>query len=320
LSYHDYPGPQNYESYWSDMPKHKKVTANRMKPLFMWAGGKTRMIKKYAAHLPDTFDYYIEPFVGAGAMFVWAYQKNPEATFVLNDSNESIMRVYAAIKSDIELFLDRLDDLSHYYLVLGKPERKEFYYALRHEHAYDYEKWTETDEAATLYFLMKTGFNGIWQINQNTNGRFGTPCGLLNQKDKVYDRDNVMAWHHALQRCTLLSGDFAAVLPKIRHELVHRDTFVFLDPPYRGSFTQYGVDFDDDMQQRVVDFLNDTKELGAYTLMSNRDVGDGFFEDRASGNELVRFDITYTAGRRKKHEDGTYTAKKAREILMIGKN
>ena len=284
-----------------------------MKPLFMWAGGKTRMIKKYTEYLPDTFDHYVEPFVGAGAMFVWAYQQNPKATFVLNDSNESIMRIYAAIKGDVELFLERLDYLSDRYLPLEKPERKTFYYALRLEHAYDYEKWTETDEAATLYFLMKTGFNGIWQINQNTNGRFGTPCGLLNQKGKVYDRDNVMEWHAALQRCTLLSGDFGDVLTQVR-----RGSYVFLDPPYRGSFTQYGVDFDDEVQQRVVDFLNDSKELGAYVLMSNRDVGDGFFEDRTDSNHLVKFDITYTAGRRKKHDDGTFTAKKAVEILMIG--
>jgi DNA adenine methylase len=289
-----------------------------MKTLFMWAGGKTRLLKRYAEHLPDTFDFYVEPFVGAGAMFVWAYQKNPEATFVLNDYNESIMQIYAAVKHDVELFMDRLDYLSDRYLPMDKPARKEYYYALRHEHAYDHEKWTETDEAATLYFLMKTGFNGIWQINQNTNGRFGTPSGLLNQKDKVYDRDNVMEWHAALQRCTLLTGDFGNVLALARHQLTHHNTFVFLDPPYRGSFTQYGVDFDDSMQQRVIGFLNDTKELGAYAIMSNRDVGDGFFEDRAGDNKLVYFDVTYTAGRRKKHDDGTFTAKKAREILMIG--
>jgi DNA adenine methylase len=253
--------------------------------------------------------------VGAGAMFVWAYKKNPAATFVLNDSNESIMRIYIAVRDDVESFVERLDYLSDLYLPLKKPERKELYYALRHEHAYDHEKWTETDEAATLYFLMKTGFNGIWQINKNTNGRFGTPSGLLNQKDKVYDHDNVMEWHVALQNCKLLTGDFGDVLAHVR-----RGSYVFLDPPYRGSFTQYGVDFDDEIQQRVVDFLNDSRELGAYILMSNRDVGDGFFERRKDSNHLVKFDITYTAGRRKKHDDGTFTAKKATEILMIGES
>ena len=66
----------------------------------MWAGGKTRMIKKYKDYLPSSFLSYVEPFVGAGAMFVWAYQKNPDAKFVLNDYNESIMNIYSAIRNE----------------------------------------------------------------------------------------------------------------------------------------------------------------------------------------------------------------------------
>ena len=312
MSYHDYPSPHNYHSYWSDNPPQQAIPAPT-KPLFMWAGGKTRMIKKYSEYLPDTFDHYVEPFVGAGAMFVWAYQKNPNATFVLNDSNHSIMQIYRAIRNRCATFLQYMDTLENRYLPLSKPERKEFYYRLRNQHAYNYQSYTSTEEAATLYFLMKTGFNGIWQINKNTNDRFGTPCGLLNQKDKVYDRDNVIAWSAALQRCTLLSEDFNDVLSHVR-----RGSYVFLDPPYRGSFTKYGTEFGDEQQQHVIDFLNDSKELGAYVLMSNRDVGDGFFEERADSNHLVKFDVTYTAGRRKKEANGTFTAKKAKEILMIG--
>jgi len=284
-----------------------------MKPLFMWAGGKTRLIKKYKEHLPETIEHYVEPFMGAGAMFVWAYKKNPNARFVLNDSNVAIMNIYRMIRQDVEIFMEHLDHMSSIYLPLSKEDRKAYYYSLRHQHAYNYDRWTRAREAASLYFLMKTGFNGIWQINKNTSGRFGTPAGLLNQKDKVYDKTNVMEWSKALQRCTLLSGDFAIALPHIEP-----NSYVFLDPPYRGSFTQYGVDFGDQMQQRVVDFLNECVEKGAYTLMSNRDVGDNFFEDRVGTNEIVYFDVTYTAGRRKKHADGTFTAKKAREILMIG--
>jgi len=285
-----------------------------MKPLFMWAGGKTRMLKRYGDILPESFGGYVEPFLGAGAMFVWAYKKNPDATFVLNDYNESIMAIYEAVKSDVRPFMERMDELSAKYLPLEKGDRKAFYYALREEHAFHYEKWSRTEEAASLYFLMKTGFNGIWQTNKNTDGRFGTPSGLLNQKDKVYDKANVLEWHAALQNCTLMTGDFAQTLDK-----VESGAYVFLDPPYRGSFTQYGVDFDDAMQNRVVDYLNKSASKGAYTLMSNRDVGDGFFEERKGNNELVYFDVVYTAGRRKKNKEGKHEAKKACEILMIGK-
>ena len=291
-------------------------TFNNMKPLFMWAGGKTRLLKKYQESngLPANFDSYVEPFLGGGAMFTWAYNKNPDAQFYLNDSNDSIMNIYRAIKHDVHRFIELMDRCSAIYLPLEKADRKTYYYELRHEHAFDYFKWSATEEAAALYFLMKTGFNGIWQINKNTNGRFGTPSGLLNQKDKVYDKKNVMEWHKALRNCTLLSGDFKDTLAYVKE-----NAYVFLDPPYRGSFTQYGVDFDDDLQKSVVQYLNDSTAKGAYVIMSNRDIGDRFFEEMTGDNKLMYFDVTYTAGRRKKNKDGTHSAKKAREILMIGR-
>ena len=286
-----------------------------MKPLFMWAGGKTRLIKKYKEKeiLPESFDKYIEPFVGAGAMFIWAYEKNPNAKFVLNDSNESIMGIYKAIKKDTEEFMRHMDSLSDAYLPLNKENRKAFYYELRTQHAFEYAEWGKTQEAATLYFLMKTGFNGIWQINKNTNGRFGTPSGLLNQKDKVYDKENLLKWAKALKRCKLMTGDFQETLGEVTP-----DSYVFLDPPYRGSFTQYGVDFDDRIQESVISFLNNLTAKGAFVMMSNRDIGDNFFESRQGTNKIIYFDVTYTAGRRKKNADGSHSAKKAREILMIG--
>jgi len=285
-----------------------------VKPLFMWAGGKNKMLKRYQPHLPEKFDKYCEPFLGGGAMFVWAYEKNPQASFVLNDSNEGVVQIYRAIRNDVTKFIARLDMLSGQYLPLSKEDRKVWYYDLRNEHAYDYYKWTSTEEAASLYFLMKTGFNGIWQINKNTNDRFGTPSGLLNQKDTVYDKQNVMKWHAALQQCELMCGDFEETIKKIGRK---SNCYVFLDPPYRGSFTQYGVDFDDGLQEKVIAYLEVARMLGSYVLLSNRDVGDDFFEKRRGDNKIVKFPVTYTAGRRKKTEEG-FEAKKAIEILMIG--
>ena len=160
---------------------------------------------------------------------------------------------------------------------------------------------------------MKTGFNGVWQTKGDTD-IFNTPCGLMRHADSIYDKENVMEWHEALQGVTLLNEDFAETL-----QYAEDNCFIFMDPPYRGCFTQYGVDFDDKLQQSVVDYLNCATHGGAYVMMSNRDVGDGFFEQRQGTNIIETFDVTYTVGRRKKEDDGTYSAKKAKEILMIGK-
>lgn len=283
----------------------------------MWAGGKSKMMKHYKPHLPKTFDTYIEPFFGGGATFIEAQSINPNAKFVINDVNTDIIAIYKAIKSDCDKFIEKMDELSHQYLPLSKVERKSFFYDLRKEHAFDYQKWSKTEEAAVLYFLMKTGFNGIWQINKNTNNRFGTPCGLLNEKTSVYDKENVKQWHKVLQNTEILCGDYSNCL-----EYVTPNTWLFMDPPYRGGFTKYATDFDDNKQLEVVDFAHSAYQKGAQSWLTNRDLDDSFFEvyieENKYGMDIHRFDVTYTAGRRKKTEEG-FEAKKAKELLIIKK-
>lgn len=286
-----------------------------MKPLFMWAGGKSKMMKHYQQHLPKSFDTYIEPFFGGGATFIAAYSINPKANFIINDVNNFIIDIYSSIKNDISNFTLKLDALSKSYLPLSKDDRKSFYYNLRKEYAFDYSKWSKTEESAVLYFLMKTGFNGIWQINKNTNNRFGTPCGLLNESLSIYDKKNVYEWSNLLQNSTIICGDYKNTL-----SYVTKNTWLFMDPPYRGGFTKYATPFDDHEQLKVIDFAYKAHLCGAESWITNRDLDDNFFEDYINKNnysmEIHKFDVTYTAGRRKKTEEG-FQAKKAREYLII---
>jgi len=155
---------------------------------------------------------------------------------------------------------------------------------------------------------MKTGFNGIYQLNKNTNGRYGTPAGLLNQKDKVYDRGVLNWWHNALQNVTIKTGDWK--------DSVNNDPngFFFFDPPYRDSFADYGNGFGDDALTDLLDFA-DAQNL---VFVANR-ADDDWFEGQSRSMNVHYFDITYTAGRRKKTEEG-FAAKKAREILLYKTN
>ena len=275
-----------------------------MKPLFIWAGGKTKVLKHYAPFMPTAFETYYEPFFGGGAMFVHVMNTYQPKNVVINDINSDVINIYKAIKTDLSEFQQRLDSLESQYLPLSKEDRKKFYFDTRHLHAWNYQEWSPTFEAATLYFLMKTGFNGIYQLNKNTNGRYGTPAGLLNQKDKVYDRDVLKWWHDALQNVTIKSGDWK--------DAVENDPngFFFFDPPYRDSFADYGNGFGDDALTSLLDFA-DAQNL---VFVANR-ADDDWFDDQSRSMQVHYFDITYTAGRRKKTEEG-FTAKKAREILL----
>ncbi len=284
-----------------------------MKPLFIWAGGKNKMLKHYLPIMPKQVDTYVEPFFGGGAMFCHIVQNYSPKKLVINDVNADIVRIYNSIKNDLPEFLVKLDSYCSVYLPMNKEDRKKYYFEVRHEHAYDFDKWSEAEEAATLYFLMKTGFNGIFQINKNTNGRYGTPAGLLNQTDKVYELDVVNWWNQALQNTEIMSGDWKECLKQVPDE---DNTFVFLDPPYRDSFTSYGQTFGDEEQEKLIKYVRSRKLSTAF--LCNRDAEDGWFEERLGKLIMDKFPVTYTAGRRKQTEEG-FEAKQATEVLIRNK-
>ena len=284
-----------------------------MKPLFIWAGGKSKMLKHYKPFMPDDVKTYCEPFFGGGAMYINVINKHNPKELIINDINSDIVRIYKTIKSDCEDFTKVLDELSADYLPLDKAGRKDFYYSLRHKHAYDYVSWDSTKEAAVLYFLMKTGFNGIYQVNKNTNDRYGTPSGLLNQRTKVYEKDVVLWWNKSLQNTQILSGDWKECVTYVEDE---ENNFVFLDPPYRGSFTSYGQEFSDDDQIDLVKYVE--KNQNTKVFLCNRDIGDDFYENNVNSAFIDKFPVTYTAGRRKKTDVG-FEAKPATEVLIRNK-
>ena len=64
-----------------------------------------------------------------------------------------------------------------------------------------------------------------------------------------------------------------------------------MDPPYRGGFTTYGIQFDDSHQKCVLDSARLlTASNNAEVWVTNRDIGDGFF-DNLAGFETYKFDV-----------------------------
>ena len=285
-----------------------------VRPLFIWAGGKSKMWFHYKEIISQfQFDNYCEPFFGGGATLLKVLEENQhlKKRIVINDINDDIIRIYKSIQSDVDAFVQEMDRIESEYIPLNKEERSTFYFDFRKEHAFDYKKWedTPTIEASHLYFLMKTGFNGIWQVNKNTGGRYGTPAGLLDQKKHVYDKKNVFAWNRLLQNVEIYSEDWKTCVDRIKED----NTFFFFDPPYRGGFADYDEGFDDDKQIELVKWCNNLQN--SHTFFCNRDLGDGFFEKHRGELKMKKLHVTYTAGRKKKTDSG-FEAMPATEILL----
>lgn len=286
-----------------------------MKPLYMWAGGKTKMIPKYQSSpgIPyDGYETFVEPFFGGGAMLIHIAQNNKSVkNFVINDINKEIVGIYSAIKSDVDGFMNECDVYVNKYLPLLKDDRKKYFYEVRESYIKDYPAWSPTKESATLYFLMKTAFNGVFQTTKEAKGRFATPAGLLNQKTSVYDKKNVLEWNNLLQIISVKSGDWKDAI-----DISSGKAFFFFDPPYRDSFTQYAQEFSDDDHKELIEFCKTADTKGHKVFYCNRDAGDTFYLDNKGQLSIEYYDVKYTAGRRATTEDGKKEAKKAREILL----
>ena len=73
------------------MPRFRQDVSS---PLLKWPGGKSAELSLISSLMPRSFDRYLEPFVGGGAVF-WSLKGDHRA--YLNDANLDLMNFYAAI-------------------------------------------------------------------------------------------------------------------------------------------------------------------------------------------------------------------------------
>lgn len=257
-----------------ELPSQTEVTKYPMKPLFKWAGGKTRLISQYEERigLPTDFEVFSEPFVGAGAMTCHIRNTMPQVKkFRINDVSHELMLVYQTLKSHPDAMLKQLAELEAEYLPLDFQAREKFYYSLRDKYIFHYRELTQVEEASTLLFMLRTSFNGIWRVYKFANGRFSTARGTLIEKS-VFDHDNLLEWAAFLQDCEVTCGDWKSMT-----DTTEPNSFHFFDPPYRNTDVVYSTPFGDNEQLELIEACNAVHQSSS-VFYCNIDAGDGFYD------------------------------------------
>ena len=132
------------------------------KPMFAWAGGKQKLLKHYLPYFPEQhIKTYSEPFFGGGAMFTYVVERyNPKVAY-LNDINGEIIGIYRAVRDHLGDFIKLLQVYENQYLPLCPDGRKSYYYQLRDRNKLDYRSWSEVEQAAAQFVLLKTCYRGL---------------------------------------------------------------------------------------------------------------------------------------------------------------
>ncbi len=255
-------------------------------PFVKWAGGKGQLIEVLKSNLPKNMSdikKYAEPMVGGGALLFALLSEYSFKEVYISDNNRELINGYKVIKTNVKKLIAHLQDMQTAFLLMDENDRKSYYYSIRENfNAIELTEETAVEKAAYFIFLNKTCFNGLYRVNRK--GRFNVPMGAY-KNPTICDEANLLNLNKVLQNVTIVCGDYS-----LSKEFIDKDTFVYLDPPYRpisetSAFTSYNADaFDDDEQIRLSKFIDDINATGAKIVLSNSDPKnvnpeDTFFDD-----------------------------------------
>lgn len=257
------------------MIESKKATYRS--PLF-YVGDKYKLFPKISAYFPNTIRRFIEPFTGGGSVFL-----NVKAEeFILNDIDRNVIDIHNFLKeqshdpqkffSDIQNVIEEYD-LSHSYIkdivpVELKNEWKKTYYAKFNKTGFnrlkaDYNSG-KSKSTLHLYLLLIFGFNRMLRFN--SKGEFNLPVGNVdfnkNTEKALIDYFNLIKQKNT----RFFSLDFLEFFEQL--DLFEND-FVYFDPPYLISFSEYNKLWNKEKEAQLLSTLDKLHDLGIRFAISN---------------------------------------------------
>ena len=221
-------------------------------PFLKWAGGKRWLASSMRLPIPESYNRYVEPFLGGGAIF---FQLSPDRA-ILADINQELINLYQVMRDtpkELESLMTEHQarhSTRHYYKMRAKiPDGT-------------------IAQAARMLYLNRTCWNGLYRVN--LRGEFNVPIGT---KSTVTMKGESFAdLSRSLKKAKIVCQDFSVTLKTVRE-----GDFVFVDPPYTvkhnlNGFLKYNERiFSWSDQVRLRDAVVLAAERGAYIVVTNAD-------------------------------------------------
>lgn len=262
------------------------MNESKLKPFIKYCGGKTKLLPYILENLPTKeFKNYFEPFVGGGSVFFGLLTKdvtyNCNRNYTISDINDNLINCYEVIKTNVQ---DLITELSKE--IYGNEYDK---YYIRRER-YNEIKFDETnlvEKAALFIYLNKCGYNGMYR--ENSKGQFNIPFGKM-KNPKICDTQTLRKVSESLQNVHVECCEYDNIL-----EVVEKDDFVYFDPPYHETFTDYTNNkFGQDEQHNLKKFVDILTEKGVYVMLSNS--ATDFIKDLYKDYKQINLTTKYSLG------------------------
>lgn len=237
---------------------------------FFYVGDKYKLMPQLKQLMPKKIEQYIEPFVGGGSSFL----NSKGTSYMLNDIDSYVVELHRQIGSytgkSEELF-DALFEIIDFYglscsyrgICVPEDMKKKYvktYYSKYNKDAYirmrkDFN--ANKNDFLRLYLLLIYGFNHM--IRFNGKGDFNLPVGNVDFNNNVYQALNNYLDFVGEHEIEFFNMDYISFLERIRFE---KNSYVFLDPPYLISMSEYNKLWNDKKEDELCEYLDSLNDRG----------------------------------------------------------
>lgn len=282
-----------------------KVKESLKRSPFFYVGDKFKLLPQLKENFPKDINRFIEPFCGGGSVFL-----NVDANeYLLNDIDKYMIQLHEFLLSysnNQEAFWNELErniekyKLSATYMGKDVPQdlKKKFiktYFAKYNKEAYmklraDFNE--DKTDMMLLYMLLIYGFNRMLRFNRK--GDFNLPVGNVDFNKNVVNALNSYFDYVSDRELKFYNMDFQEFVNNVEPT---EEDFVYLDPPYLITFSEYNKLWDEDSEMRLIQFLDELNERGVRFAVSNvlwhRRRYNGTFNEWAQQYNIIRIQSNY---------------------------
>lgn len=237
---------------------------------FFYVGDKYKLMPQLKQLMPKNIEQYIEPFVGGGSSFL----NSKGTSYMLNDVDSYVVELHKQIGSYTgrveELFEELFDIIDFYglscsYRGICVPEEMKNKYVKTYYSKYNKDAYIrmrkdfnmKKEDFLRLYLLLIYGFNHM--IRFNGKGDFNLPVGNVDFNHNVYQALNNYLEFVGEHKIEFFNMDYISFLEKIKFG---KNSYVFLDPPYLISMSEYNKLWNDKKEDELCEYLDSLNDRG----------------------------------------------------------
>lgn len=178
--------------------------------LFKWIGNKQRFAHEIVSYFPPSFNTYIEPFLGSGAVLGTLAPSHA----IAGDLLEPLMGIWFRLSDSPDALLRSYATRWH----LFQKDRRAAYERIR-------ARFNKRPNPDDLLFLSRSCYGGVVRFRKD--GFMSTPVGVHSPISPAAMEIRVQSWKRRTSGTRFLLADFEETI-----SLAKRGDVVYCDPPY----------------------------------------------------------------------------------------